>query len=278
MSGAGVRDSRAPREIGRRARLELVFSARGGRTVLAHCYAEPPLRIGRCFPEGRGVHVILASSAPGLFGGDAIEQTVVVEEGAVVRLSSQSALQLHPSTAALPAVVSSRYDMAAGGALSCEGHPLIPFARASLEQHIELRLAAGSRLSWSDAMMCGREGRGERWQFSSIAHELRLVRGDRLAYLERYRLEPTLTDTRGCWIGRDAAYFGTVVRAGCCDTPAVARQLHELVAGAGQVCGAADLVDDDLLIVRLAAADGVQFHRQRALLNAQLAPMIDPSL
>ena len=70
-------DDRAGRpRSGGSARLELMFDVRNGRTVLAHGYAEPPLRIGRCFDEGRGVHLILASSAPGVFGGDRMQHVV----------------------------------------------------------------------------------------------------------------------------------------------------------------------------------------------------------
>ncbi len=38
--------------------------------------------------------------------------------------------------------------------------------------------------------MSGREGRGERWAFETLEHELAVTCGGTLAYLERYRLEP----------------------------------------------------------------------------------------
>ena len=41
-------DVRATHEVGRKARLELVFGCKSGKTVLTHGYAEPPLRVGRC--------------------------------------------------------------------------------------------------------------------------------------------------------------------------------------------------------------------------------------
>ena len=94
-------DVRSTCEVGRKARLELVFGCTDGKTVLTHGYAEPPLRIGRCLDGQRGLHLIMASSAPGIFGGDEYEQTIRVEAGAVVELTSQSALQVHPSPAGL---------------------------------------------------------------------------------------------------------------------------------------------------------------------------------
>ncbi len=97
MTVSQARDRRKAADVGRRARLELVFACRDGRTVLADAYAEPPFRVGRSFPDGDGLHMILASAAPGIFGGDSFEQVIRLERGARVRLTSQSALQVHPS-------------------------------------------------------------------------------------------------------------------------------------------------------------------------------------
>jgi len=176
-----ARDGRLPSEVGRSARLELVFGSRGGKTVLVTSYAEPPLRVGRCFEDGCGLRLIVASSAPGIFGGDVIRQSVRLEPGAVVTLASQSAMQLHAAQSGSVASVQSRYEVADGAELVCDWDPVIPFAGSSIEQRIDIMVDAGGRLSWSDAMMSGREGRGERWQFRIFDHQLRLFRNGALS-------------------------------------------------------------------------------------------------
>src|SRR5260370_32706571 len=65
-------DSRAPANIGRSARLELVFEARHGRTILAHSYAEPPFRLCRAFELGNAAYLIVVCSVPGIFPGDSL--------------------------------------------------------------------------------------------------------------------------------------------------------------------------------------------------------------
>jgi urease accessory protein UreH len=90
-------DSRAPGAIGRRARLELEFELRRGRTVLAHAYAEPPFRIGHTFELGDAAYVIIGCTGAGIFAGDTLRQSVRVGCGARVVLTSQSALQVHPA-------------------------------------------------------------------------------------------------------------------------------------------------------------------------------------
>jgi hypothetical protein len=72
----GRGDERSLSAVGRHARLDLAFLYRNGRTVLAEAYAEPPFRVVRWFAEGDGLHMILASSAPGAFGHDRLQQIV----------------------------------------------------------------------------------------------------------------------------------------------------------------------------------------------------------
>jgi len=48
---------------------------------------EPPFRVGRCFPDGGALHMIMAASSPGIFGGDWLQQIIHVGPGARVRLT-----------------------------------------------------------------------------------------------------------------------------------------------------------------------------------------------
>jgi urease accessory protein UreH len=204
-------DSRAPAAIGRDARLELSFERRRGRTVLAHSYAEPPLRVGRAFELGDAAYVILVCTGAGIFAGDALRQSVRVASGARVVLASQSALQVHPGAAASPAVIAHDYIVDDDGELQCQWDPLIPFAGARIEQRFDLRIADSSRLYWGDAMMAGRVSRGEAWRFQSLAHELRLRIGDSLAYLERYTLAPASRAVDQPWVTGGARYLATAI-------------------------------------------------------------------
>ena len=277
-------DGREASGIGRRARLELRFVRRNGRTVLAEAYAEPPFRVGRCFPEGPGgpgddgVHMIMASSAPGVFGGDALEQVVHVEEGATVRLTSQSATQVHGSAVHGPqafssadvATIRSRYFVAEGAALTCLWDPLIPFPASHLDQRCEIRVEDGGRLVWSDAFMAGREARGERWQFGSLAHELGVWRGGVLAYLERYAVTPAERSASRPWVASDACYFGTTIVSRDGLDADMAERLHTVLAQLPGVRAAADLLDTGFLLARLMGSAGVAFHAARRLIEGQI--------
>jgi urease accessory protein UreH len=292
-----VADRRSPGQVGRHARLELVFAGRNGRTVLAHAYAEPPYRVLPGFDHPLGLHVIVASSAPGVFGGDALEQSVVVEPGARVLLTSQSATQLHPDPCGRPASLRGHYVVGEGGTLRCDWEPLIPFAGAALDHQITIELADGARMTWMDAMMTGRAGRGERWRLSSLAHELRLVYDGTLEYLERYAIRPegqadrlrqgsgqsrqTGSDAPAAaaaaeagqrlltspWIAGDADYFATAILKGAAPARDVAERLHLELGGVDGIEAAADALSDSLVVIRMLSASGAAFHRARQVIR-----------
>ena len=261
-------DSRAPRTIGRAARLELVFEKRGERTILAHAYAEPPFRIGRTFDLGGAAYVIIVCSGPGIFSGDTLRQSIHVGVGARAVLTSQSALQVHPpphgQDGQVKAVLEHVYHVADDGELHCHWDPVIPFAGARLEQRFDLRIAESSRLYWSDAVMAGRVSRGEAWRFQSLAHELRLRVGSTLAYLERYAVTPADRAMTRMWIAGDARYLATaLVRHPNADAKTV-EALHRDVAELGGVRAGVDLIAAKLAVARFMAANGASFSRARA--------------
>lgn len=256
--------------MGRRARLEMVFRLRDGRTTLAPAYVEPPLRVSRTLPWRDGVHVMLASSAPGLFGGDLFEQHVTVERGARVCLTSQSALQVHPSVSGRPGIIRSTFEIQDDAELSCYWDPLIPFAASRLMQQIVVRLAPSARFIWSDAFMAGRTGSGERWRFASLGYELRVIRADALEYLERHRIEPSENGVDTPWIGGECAYFGTALASGWTVGDGAAEAVQGVCGDGDGLMAAVDRLLPRLLVARLAARGGPPFHDARARVRALL--------
>jgi urease accessory protein len=267
------RDERSLSVVGRHARLDLTFLYRKGRTVLAEAYAEPPLRVGRWFAEGDGLHMILTSSAPGAFGHDRLQQSVRIGCGARVRLTSQSALQVHPSPDGATAHLQSSYYVEDGAHLHCDWHPLIPFADARIEQRIDVNIAGGGNLYWSDALMSGRHARGERWQFASLAHEIAVSRDGSLEYLERYRIQPNEVDVLRPWVAGDASYLGTILMTGRAMEADVAERLHVELGRLVGVRAAADRLDDRVLLVRLLSVSGPAFHEARRWIGDRSASL-----
>jgi urease accessory protein UreH len=252
--------------------LELVFEMRRGRTVLAHAYAEPPFRIGRVFELDDAAYVIIVCTGAGVFAGDTLRQSVRVASGARVVLTSQSALQVHPSPAATAAIVQHDYLVENEGELQCHWDPVIPFAGARLAQRFDLRIGDSSRLYWSDAVMAGRVSRGEAWRFDHLAHELSLRVGGSLAYLERYTLTPADGRVARPWLAGGARYLATAIAHHERATEETAEALHRACAqpaDSGRHVGmAADLIRPRTIVGRILAADGAPFAAARASWHA----------
>jgi urease accessory protein UreH len=244
---------------------------RNGRTILAHSYAEPPFRIGRSFDLDGAAYVIIVCSGPGVFGGDTLRQTVHVARGARVVLTSQAALQVHPSALPSrdPAVLLSSYVVEDDAELHCHWDPVIPFAGARLEQRLDLRIAGNSRLYWGDALMAGRVSRGEAWQFESLSHELGLRVDGWLAYLERYRLNPAERAVENRWTAGTARYIATSLVHHRDATSEIAEGWHRTLATPDETLQVGiDLVAPGLIAARMTAVDGAPFGRFRASCRA----------
>ena len=112
--------------------------------------------------------------------------------------------------------------------------------------------------------MAGREGRGERWAFDTLAHELAVWRGGSLVYLERYCLEPAGQVLESRWVASDCCYFGTVLAVG---RSLESGMLQDALSRCKEVSGAVDSLDSDLMLVRLMARPGSSFHDARTLVR-----------
>jgi len=140
---------------------------------------------------------------------------------------------------------------------------LIPFADARIDQRIDVNIAGGGSLYWSDALMSGRQARGERWQFASLAHEIAVSRDGSLEYLERYRIQPNEGEVSRPWAAGDASYLGTTLMTGRRIEPGTAERLHIELGRLAGVQAAADRLEDRVLLVRLLGAFGPAFHEAR---------------
>jgi urease accessory protein UreH len=115
--------------------------------------------------------------------------------------------------------------------------------------------------------MAGRSARGEAWQFSALAHDLRLDIASKLAYLERYRLTPRGRSTASRWAASDAQYLATVLMHHPRVTEDLAEALHRRLDEFPDVHAAVDAVESRLIVGRLAAAMGPAFATVRAQLR-----------
>ena len=259
-------------EVGRCGRLDLVFTERGGQTVLSDSYCEVPFKITRLLPTASSsAHLILMQCTPGLFGGDTVEMTVRVERGARVRITQQSATRIHPSEGRT-AIQTSRVHVEGGGQLDLFLEPVIPFSGSRLRQTTTIEVERGARLLFWEGLMAGRVGRGEVWEFKELSSETSLRSSDRLLYLDRFHLQPDCASPSTRWVMDAGVYVGT----GLCfgeNAARFAEGLHVALPEAG-----VDILDECLAAARIVTADGPAFHRCRDVFGATVEQLKTPLL
>lgn len=174
--------------------LRLRFGRAGqtGRTFLASCEQRPPLQVVRSFQSGETAALAhLHNLSGGVLGGDVLELSVEVCEGARAQLTSTGATRLYRCRPGAPAA-SQRQTFRVGRDALLEYLPdeLIPFAGARYRQETVIELSDGAGLFWWETVAPGRAARGEMFEYGSLRFGLDLTaRGLPLAR-ERVELEP----------------------------------------------------------------------------------------
>jgi urease accessory protein UreH len=96
------------------------------------------------------------------------------------------------------------------------------------------------------------------------------MRAGTLTYMERYSMTPATGSPGRRWIADEACYVGTVLAAGGAVNRSLVREVHEKLQARSGVRASADLVEEQLLLLRLVGSEGTAFHQARALSTAAL--------
>jgi urease accessory protein len=208
---------------------------------------------------------MLMQCTAGLFGGDDLECTIRVASGARVLLTQQSATKVHPS-GDRPAIQRTRVFVGEGAELLLYQEPIIPFAESYLQQSTLIEVERGGRLVFWEALMAGRVGRGERWQFRALSSETRVSVNGRPVFLDRILLSPDGSQGAPLVMGC-CSYAGTGLYVGEREKGAfLATALHEALPEAG-----VEALVPGVVLTRIVASTGPDFHRWRAAFTRVLS-------
>lgn len=179
-------------------RLDLVFSARGGATALAHADVQAPLKIVRPFrlDDGRLLIQIL-HLGPGLCGGDEYTIDVTVERDARAVVIMQAASRVIGMSDGTEASQHVTLTVEPGGHLEYYPGLTIPFADSAFVQRVQVNAARDSRLGILETWGTGRSLRGEHLAFRRISSRTMMSVDGNIVYADATELEPRLRDVAG---------------------------------------------------------------------------------
>ncbi|RIX46060.1 MAG: urease accessory protein UreD [Rhodocyclales bacterium GT-UBC] len=213
------------------AELQLVFSRRGERSVLAGNRHSGPLRVQKAlYPEGEGVcQALLLHPPSGIAGGDHLSINITTEAQSHAQITTPGAGKWYRSDGAL-ASQTVNLRVAEGATLEWLPQESIVFSGARARMETRVELAADSRFIGWDILCLGRAAAGERFDHGRFDLLYRIERDGRPIWLERGGFagdDPMLHSPAG-WAG--ATVCGTLLLS----HPELPQQGSELLAACRQ--------------------------------------------
>ena len=231
-----------------RAELGVVAAPEGAR--LKHLYQAAPSRI--LFPDtdpGDPTLGAFVNVAGGLAGGDRIELSLRLEEGARFTATTPAAEKVYRS---LGPATEIRTEIAVAACAACEWLPqeTILFDGAHLRRRIDITLDPEARLLAAEMLVLGRAAHGETYRRGAVLDAWRVRRGGRLVWADALRLDDPVAAGEGRFALNGANAVATLLLAAP-DAAAQRERARELSGGG------ASLVAPGLLLMRWLGEAGV---------------------
>ncbi|HEX5544123.1 MAG TPA: urease accessory protein UreD [Nitrospira sp.] len=177
--------------VGRVGELKLDYAKRDHRTIISYSYFTTPWKLlpPIYLDETGAAYTLLVNPSGGLVGGDHLSIDMNVDQDAHVLISAPSANRVYRSEGKIS---EQHVNISVGSGAVLEWIPehTIPFAGSRFRQILHATLAPGATLLLWDAVASGRIARGERWAFTDLENEIRIISASGGSLLERYVLDP----------------------------------------------------------------------------------------
>jgi urease accessory protein len=193
---------------------EIGFSCRQGHTRLAHLYQHEPLRV--LFPtpaEGDLTQAVLVTTSGGLVGGDRLQVSARLSEGARAQLTAAAAEKVYRSLG-LTTEVGQTLSVGADAWLEFLPPETILFDGARIRRLTRVELARGAGFLGGDIVVFGRRARGEHFTRGYLREAWEVWRDGRLVWGDALILDGDIAATiadPACFDG--AAAFATLILA-----------------------------------------------------------------
>ena len=175
--------------------VEIDFLSRGDRTVMEDVYTTPPFRVMRPFYPSNGYcQVMVMNSSPGVLEGDRQIERYHCHSGTKVQITNQSYEKVFQMLRGDHATRDSHITVEDDGIFILRMLPMIMYKNADYRQNIRVDLTEGAKAIISSALVAGRTGSGERFEFSRYQSATDVYLDGELIYLENLLIEPETMD------------------------------------------------------------------------------------
>jgi urease accessory protein len=248
------------------ARGEFGVRHAGGRTRIDRLYQDGAAKIRMPPTVGDPLEAVLINTAGGLTGGDRLDWSLTVGEGASLTVTTQTCEKVYKASSDI-ARVNCRMHVGAGGRLAWLPQETIVFDNSAFQRTIEIDLAADAEALIVEATVFGRRAMGECVERADFADRWRVRRTGRLIHAEDFAVGPNVRELLAAPPALGPATSIATVLLLAADAE---RQLDEVRAMLGRA-GAASawtVAGTGKLLARLIAEDSYE-------LRKRLIPLIE---
>lgn len=214
--------------------VSVAFARDGGTTRLAGLYQRHPLRV--LFPEAPAGEIpiaVLVTTSGGLVGGDRLDVSISIGDGAAAMIFGQAAEKVYRSAGPI-CRIAVELSIAGDGWLEWLPQETILFEGARLDRRTRIDIAPGARVLAGEILVFGRIAGGERLSRGLVRDAWEVRRQDRLVWADTLHLEDDMKSVLAdpaCFDGATA--YATVVYAG--DDAAARLDLARSLLGRNEV-------------------------------------------
>ncbi len=238
-----------------------------GETCLREQSFRAPFHLSKPHHEAGALVINLVSPTAGLFDGDEVDLSLVVEPGARAVLTTPCASRVHQSRGGRPALLRQSITVQAGGFAEYFPELLIPQRGARYRQETTLRVAPGGTLLFFEWLAPGRVAHGESFAYEELDWHTDLWIGDTLAARERYSLRPDTHSLAGLRLAfPDGHYLGCFLVG---DLPFPQEEIERL-DGPDVALGAGPLAAPGAWTIKALCGDNLAARRTLAALRTAI--------
>ncbi|MFL5053326.1 MAG: urease accessory protein UreD [Xanthobacteraceae bacterium] len=174
-----------------RGRIALTVAAADGTTHRSRIVEDGSLRVRFPGPTSRDLEAVIVNTAGGIAGGDRLDVSVAVGEGARLVVTTAAAEKIYRSLGP-DAAIHLELRVQANGRLLWLPQETILFDRARLARTIDVELAENATLLLGEALVLGRAAMGEAVERGRLFDRWRVRRNGRLVFAETVQLGETI--------------------------------------------------------------------------------------
>lgn len=203
------------------------------------------------------VEVVMVNTAGGITGGDQFGLNVAVEPGATLTLTTQAAERAYRAQRDEVGTLTTELDVQAGGRLNWLPQELILFERCNLRRKLTVSLQADAQLLLVEPIVFGRTAMGEALHDARFQDRISITRAGEPLYLDGMNLGGDVASL----LQRPATAAGATAMASVVMVAPDVAAHFPVVQSALPATAGASLLADDLLVIRLLAADSLELRR-----------------